>query len=79
MCMHVKGGKVKGVERKELRSLQKAVEKIEMSVVSNCLECVRLGRDSRYVSPVASRRLKYYMLSGIGMDCFEIQQYDKRK
>lgn len=79
MCMHVKGGKVTGVERKELRLLRRTVEKIEMSVVSNCLECIRMGRDSRYVSPVASHRLKYYMLSDVGMDWYEIQRYDKLK
>lgn len=50
MCMHVKGGKVKGVERKELRLLRRAVEAIEMSVVSNCLECIRMGRGGRYVT-----------------------------
>lgn len=79
MCMHVKGGKVKGVEWKELRSLQRAVEKIEMSVVSDCLECIRMGRDSRYVSPVASHQLESCMLSDVGMDCFEIQRYGKLK
>lgn len=51
MCMHVKEGKVKGAVPKELRLLRKAILLTEMSVMSNCLECIRMGRDSRYVSP----------------------------
>lgn len=50
MCMHVKEGKVKGAVPKELRLLRKAIVLTEMSVVSNCLDCIRMGRDSRYVS-----------------------------
>lgn len=50
MCMHVKEEKVKGVALKELCLLQKVIEKTEMSVVSNCLECFRMGRGNRYVS-----------------------------
>lgn len=49
MCMHVKEEKVKVVVLKELRLLQKLIE-LEMSVVSNCLECIRMGRGNRYVS-----------------------------
>lgn len=56
MCMHVKEENVECVVRKELRLLQKVIEKLEMSVVSNCLECIRMGRGNRYVSPVASAR-----------------------
>lgn len=55
MCMHVKEEQVKGVVLKELHLLQKVIEKIEMSVVSNCLECIRTGRGNRYVSLVTSR------------------------
>lgn len=50
MCMHVKERKVKGAVSKELCLLQKVIVLTEMSVVSNCLECIRMGRDSRYVS-----------------------------
>lgn len=50
MCMHVKEEKVKGAVPKELRLLRKAIVLTEMSVVSNCLECIRMGRDGRYVS-----------------------------
>lgn len=51
MCMHVKEGKVKGAVPQELRLLRKAIVlAAEMSVVSNCLECIRMGRDGRYVS-----------------------------
>lgn len=48
MCMHVKERKVKGAVPKELRLLRKA---IFLSEMSNCLECIRMGRDSRYVDP----------------------------
>lgn len=50
MCVHVKEGKVKGVALKELCLLQRVTEKLEMSVVSNCLKCIRMGRGNRYVS-----------------------------
>lgn len=58
MCMHVKEEQVKGVVLKELHLLQKVIEKIEMSVVSNCLECIRMGRGNRYVSLVTSHGLQ---------------------
>lgn len=51
MCMHVKEGKVKGAVTKELRLLRKAILLTEMSIASNCLQCIRMGGDSRYVSP----------------------------
>lgn len=51
MCVHVREEKVKGVVLKALRLLRRLVKKLEMSVVSNCLECIRMGRGSRYVSP----------------------------
>lgn len=50
MCMHMKKEKVKGVVLKELCLLQKVIKKLEMSVVSNCLQCIRMGRGNRYVS-----------------------------
>lgn len=49
MCLHVK--EKKGVVLKELCLLQEVIEKLEMSVVSDCLECIRMGRGNRYVSP----------------------------
>lgn len=54
MCMHVKEEKVNSVVLKELRLLQNVIEEIEMSVVSSCLECIRMGRDNRYASLVTS-------------------------
>ncbi|XP_070817286.1 G-protein-signaling modulator 2-like isoform X1 [Chaetodon trifascialis] len=50
MCMHMKEENVKGVVLEELRLLQKVIEKLEMSVVSNCLECIRRGRGNRMES-----------------------------
>lgn len=50
MCMHVQEEKVKGVVLKGPGLLQKVTEKLEMSVVSNCLDCIRMGRGNRYVS-----------------------------
>ncbi|XP_044056935.1 G-protein-signaling modulator 2-like isoform X2 [Siniperca chuatsi] len=50
MCMHVKEERVNGVVLKELCLLQKVIEKLEMSVVSNCLECIRMGRGNRMES-----------------------------
>lgn len=50
MCMHVNKEKVKGVVLKELGLLQKVIKKLGMSVVSNCLECIRMRRGDRYVS-----------------------------
>lgn len=58
MCMHVKKEEIKGVVLKELRLLQKVIEKLEMSVVSNCLDCIRMGRGSRYVSLITSHSRK---------------------
>lgn len=50
MCFHTNAGqKAKDVELRELRLLH--VEKFEMSVVSNCLDCIRMGKGNRYVSP----------------------------
>lgn len=49
MCLHVKENEV--VVLNELRLLQRVIEELEMSVVSNCLECIRMGRGSRYVRP----------------------------
>lgn len=46
--MHVKVKKFKRL--KELRLLQKVVQKADMSLVSSCLKCVRMGRDDRYVN-----------------------------
>ncbi|XP_044216916.1 G-protein-signaling modulator 2-like isoform X2 [Thunnus albacares] len=50
MCIHVEEEKIKGVAPKELSLLQKVIEKLEMSVVSNCLECIRMGRGKRMES-----------------------------
>lgn len=50
MCMHMKEQKVEGVVLIELGLLQKVIEKLEMSIVSNCLECIRMGRGNRYVT-----------------------------
>lgn len=47
MCMHVKKEEIKGVVLTELCLLQKVIEKLEMSIVSNCLECIRMGRGNR--------------------------------
>lgn len=41
MCMHMKEDTVK--------RLRKVFKKLEMSFVSKCLECIRMGRDNRYV------------------------------
>lgn len=57
MCMHVQEEKVKGVVLKEPSLLQKVIEKLEMSVVSNCLDCIRMGRGNRYVRPGISMSL----------------------
>ncbi|XP_035503413.1 G-protein-signaling modulator 2-like isoform X1 [Scophthalmus maximus] len=46
MCFHTNAGqKAKDVELRELRLLH--VEKFEMSVVSNCLDCIRMGKGNR--------------------------------
>ncbi len=58
MCMHMKEAKTKGVVLEELCLLQKVIEKLEMSVVSNCLECIRMGRGNRYVSLITSHSLE---------------------
>lgn len=50
MCMHAKVEKIKGAVLNELGLLLRVIEKLEMSVVSTCLECIRRGRGDRYVS-----------------------------
>ena len=50
MCMYRKEERAKGVLQRERCLLQRAIEKLEMSVVSACLECIRMGRGNRYVS-----------------------------
>lgn len=50
MCMHAKVEKIKGAVLNELGLLLRVIEKLEMSVVSTCLECIRRGRGNRYVS-----------------------------
>lgn len=50
MCMHVNKEKVKDLVFKELGLLQKVIKKVEMSVVSNCVECIRMRSGDRYVS-----------------------------
>lgn len=50
MCMHAKVEKIKGAVLNELGLLLRVIEKLEMSVVSTCLECIRRGRSDRYVS-----------------------------
>lgn len=57
MCMHVKEEKEKDNVLKELGLLQKVIKKLEMSVVSNCLECIRMGKGNRYVSMAIGRLL----------------------
>lgn len=47
--MHVKREKFKGVVPKELRRLRKVVVKTQISVMSNCLDCIKTARDNRYV------------------------------
>lgn len=49
MCIHTEGDEVKEVKLKEL-CFQTQIEKLEMSLVSDCLECIRMGKGSRYVS-----------------------------
>lgn len=56
MCVHTEGHEVKEVELKEL-CFQIQIEKLEMSVVSNCLECIRMGKGSRYVRVGISKSL----------------------
>lgn len=46
MCMHVKREKFEGVE---LRLLRKVVVRSQISVMSNCLDCIKMARDNRYV------------------------------
>ncbi|XP_051233930.1 G-protein-signaling modulator 2 isoform X2 [Dicentrarchus labrax] len=50
MCMHVKEEKVKGVVLTERCLLQKVIKKLEMSVVSDCLQCIRMGKGKRMES-----------------------------
>lgn len=57
MCTHANVKKFKR-QAKELRLLQKVIQKADMSLLSNCLQCVRTGADSRYVTVAASHRLQ---------------------
>nr|XP_057929500.1 G-protein-signaling modulator 2-like isoform X2 [Doryrhamphus excisus] len=50
MCMHMKEVKAKGVVLKKLYLLQRVIKKLEMSVVSDCLKCIRMGRSNRMES-----------------------------
>ncbi|XP_026002510.1 G-protein-signaling modulator 2-like isoform X1 [Astatotilapia calliptera] len=50
MCMHAKVEKIKGAVLNELGLLLRVIEKLEMSVVSTCLECIRRGRGDRMES-----------------------------
>ncbi|KAM3619091.1 uncharacterized protein V6R79_002746 [Siganus canaliculatus] len=47
MCLHTREKKRKG---SELRLLRKLIGKLEMSIVSDCLDCIRTGRSSRMES-----------------------------
>lgn len=67
MCMHMTDEKVKVVVLKELCLLQKVIVKIEMSVVSNCLECIRMGRGNRYVSLVDSHGLLLHVRNHVDL------------
>ncbi|KAL6108294.1 uncharacterized protein ACO6RY_18862 [Pungitius sinensis] len=51
MCVHVGEDKVNCVALRELCSLEVVIGNREMSVVSNCLRCIRMGRGNRYVGP----------------------------
>lgn len=57
MCIHTKVKKYKR-HAKELRLLQKVIRKADMSLLSSCLECVRTGTDSRYVTAAPLHRLQ---------------------
>ncbi|KAM6921027.1 G-protein-signaling modulator 2-like [Xenentodon cancila] len=50
MCMYMKEEREKGVIQKEWCLLQRVIEKLEMSVASACLECIRMGRGNRMES-----------------------------
>ncbi|CAJ1061094.1 G-protein-signaling modulator 2-like isoform X2 [Xyrichtys novacula] len=50
MFMYMKEERVMRVVLRELFLLQRVIEKLEMSVVSNCLQCIRMGRGSRMES-----------------------------
>lgn len=49
MCMHVKRETFEGVVLKGLRLLRKVVVKSQISDMSNCLDCIKMARDNRYV------------------------------
>lgn len=67
MCTHAKVKKFKR-QAKELRLLQKVIQKADMSLLSNCLQCVRTGADSRYVTVAASHRLQLGRSFQLGSD-----------
>uniref|UniRef100_A0A3Q2CY10 G-protein-signaling modulator 2-like n=1 Tax=Cyprinodon variegatus TaxID=28743 RepID=A0A3Q2CY10_CYPVA len=50
MCIYKQEKKVKAVMKKERHLLLKVIEKLEMSVVSTCLECISMRRGDRMES-----------------------------
>lgn len=68
MCMLMKEVHVKGAALTERCLLQRAIEKLEMSVVSNCLKCIRMGRGDRYVSLPTSLHIINTRSSSVGLD-----------
>nr|XP_061831642.1 G-protein-signaling modulator 2-like isoform X1 [Nerophis lumbriciformis] len=48
--MHKKELKAKGVVLEKLDLLQRVIEKLEMSILSDCLKCIRMGRSNRMES-----------------------------